>query len=75
MSRAANRHCCNRMATEALKKCQCPAGQHKERTDCPDVLISRCAKGYLGILVRDGVSEPRTVEINFCPFCGAVANR
>lgn len=66
-------HCCNKMATEAMKGC--PDQVHKDRLDCPEVVIGRCPDGHLGILVRDSVGAPRYSEVNFCPWCGALANR
>ena len=56
--------CCDRMDYDLSQKCEV----HNSRYDCPDALIEKHKSSY-GIIVHDGGSS--SIEINFCPWCGA----
>ncbi|MBK8474919.1 MAG: hypothetical protein IPL39_01045 [Opitutaceae bacterium] len=59
-------HCCSTMKDAVESACE----HHKDRWDCPDALVSYCAKfDEYGIIIHDGGSAVSL--ITFCPWCGA----
>lgn len=67
------RPCCNRMSREINRKC--PDEVHRDRTDCPSTVLHKGDDGLVGFLSKNEQGETRIVEINYCPWCGSVANR
>ncbi|QGZ96107.1 hypothetical protein DSM104635_02964 [Terricaulis silvestris] len=59
-------HCCDSMERDLAQVC----GQHADRFDCPDALITFNSetKRY-GLIIHDGGSSAMTIA--FCPWCGA----
>ena len=58
------KNCCDRMSYDLEQTCR----DHASRFDCPDALIAKDKMGF-GIIVHDGGTS--TIEISFCPWCGA----
>lgn len=59
-------YCCSQMKVQAEIECK----DHPELSECPDSLIYVSEnKKYFGLRIHDGGSS--SVEINFCPWCGA----
>lgn len=60
------KHCCAQMRRALKLNCSI----HKNKYQCPDVLISYSPKfDEYGIIIHDGGESQ--VMIKFCPFCGA----
>jgi hypothetical protein len=60
-------HCCDRMDFDLAQRCDV----HASRYACPDALID-FSRGRYGLIVHDGGAS--TIEISFCPWCGARVN-
>lgn len=56
--------CCDRMTYDLNPVCDTCV----DRFACPDALIHKSKYGY-GIIVHDGGES--SIEISFCPWCGA----
>jgi hypothetical protein len=61
-------YCCDDLQRRA--EYQCP--EHADRSDCPDVIISRLRDGRFGVPIHDGGSS--VIVINNCPWCGTTLN-
>jgi hypothetical protein len=59
---------CVHIAYYSQATCDSPTcDNHKNRSNCPDVLIVETGQGY-GLPIHDGGSS--FVEIAYCPWCG-----
>lgn len=70
--------CCNRMNKELTRKCDGINKEamghpveaiHRNRLECPDVLLHEVTSGEIGLIVHDGGQS--IIRINYCPWCGA----